>query len=452
MNLDAFFNPKCIAVIGASRSPEKLGYLILENLKVTFQGKIYPINPNASEILGLACLPSILDIEDIIPDMAIIAVPAAEVKKVLSDCIKKKIKAAVIITSGFSEIGNKEAELELKNMAKGKIRLIGPNCVGIYQKGLDMLFFPRKRLKRPSEGSIAFITQSGAFGSTLLDLVASEGVGVSKFISIGNKIDVNETELLEYLSKDLNTRCIAMYIESIEDGKNFIEVAKRVVKKKPIVVFKAGKTNKGKEAILSHTGSLAGEHAVYSAAFEQAGIIEANTTEELFDFAKALANQPVMNSNKIAIVTNGGGFGIVATDEAVRIGLEVPELSKESIKNLEKFMPAYATKKNPVDLTGDATTERYEKALSVVFKEKEIAGVVCIGLMQIPTLKEDIINVLRECKVYGKPMTICATGGQWTTEKTKILESYGIPVYLMPERAVKSIKALYDYGKILKMK
>ncbi len=452
MNLNGFFNPESIVVIGASRSPEKIGHLILQNLKVTFQGKIYPINPNATEILGLKCFSSVLEIEDDSPDLAIIVLPAKEVKKVVLECIKKKIRSAVIISSGFSEVGNKEAEEELKKISKKKIRIIGPNCVGIYKKGLDMLFFPRERLKRPADGSIAFITQSGAFGSTILDLIAEEGIGISKFISIGNRIDVNEIELLEYLAKDINTRCIAMYLESIENGKEFINVAKKIVKKKPIIVFKAGKTKKGKEAVASHTGSLAGEHVIYSAAFKQAGIIEANSTEELFDFAKVLANQPVMNSNKIGIVTNGGGFGIIAADEAVRIGLDVPELPKDIIKSLGKFLPDYAVKHNPVDLTGDANTERYEKSLNAVFKNKEIDGVVCIVLMQIPTLEEDVLTVLRDTKIYGKPITICATGGRWTTDRMKKLEAFGIPVYQTPERAVRALRVLYEYGKILKMK
>lgn len=294
MNLDKFFVPKSIAVVGASRTAGKLGYTILENLKISFNGKIYPINPNAGEILGLITYSSVLDIEEPI-DLAIIVVPAEIVKSVLLECIKKKIGHIIIISSGFSEIGEKERELELKKLAKSKkIRIIGPNCIGIYKKDLDMIFFPRSRLKRPSEGSISFITQSGAFGSILLDIMANDGVGISKFISIGNKIDVDEIELIKYLEDDLSTRCIAIYLESIVDGEEFIKVSKIVTRKKPIVVFKAGKTEKGIEAVASHTGALAGSSAIYSAAFKQAGIIEANSSEEIFDFAKVLANQPVL--------------------------------------------------------------------------------------------------------------------------------------------------------------
>ncbi|MEM5782721.1 MAG: CoA-binding protein, partial [Candidatus Aenigmatarchaeota archaeon] len=383
MTLDKFFNPKSVAVIGASRNPGKLGYTILENLKMSFNGKLYPINPNAGEILGLIAYPSVLNVKDPI-DLAIIVVPAEIVKNVVLECIKKKISHIIIISSGFSEIGEKERELELKNLCKTKkIRIIGPNGIGIYKKDLDMIFFPRNRLKRPPDGSISFITQSGAFGSILLDIMANDGVGVSKFISIGNKVDVDEIELIKYLENDLSTRCIAIYMESISNGEEFIKVAKKVTAKKPIVCFKAGKTEKGIEAVASHTGSLAGPSAIYSAAFKQAGIIEAKTSEEIFDFSKALANQPTLKDNKIAVVTDGGGFGIVATDTAVQLGLELPSLSNESVKALKSFLPSYASVKNPIDITGDATVERYQKTLEIVLNDKNISGVACIALMQI---------------------------------------------------------------------
>jgi len=450
MSLEEFFSPKSVAVIGANRTPEKLGYTILENLKISFKGKIYPINPNTAELLGLSAYPSVLDVKEPI-DLAIIVVPAEIVKKVTEECIKKKIKAIIIISSGFSEIGEKERELELKNLLKGRItRVLGPNCLGVYKKDLDMIFLPRNRLKRPPEGSISFITQSGAFGSILLDMMANDGVGVSKFISIGNKIDVDEIELIRYLENDLSTRCIAIYLESVINGEEFIKVAKKVTKKKPIVCFKAGKTEKGSEAVLSHTGALAGSAEIYSAAFKQAGIIEAKTSEEIFDFAKVLANQSVLKNNKIAVVTDGGGFGIVATDAAIEYGLELPSLTEESVKALKEFLPKYAITKNPIDITGDATVERYKKTLEIVLKDKNISGVVCIALMQIPTLTDEIVDVIRDCKVFGKPIAVCSAGGQYILERNRKLEAFGIPVYPTPERAVKALAVLYEYGNILK--
>ena len=450
MSMGKFFNPNSIAVIGASRTQGKIGYTILENLKYSFKGKIYPINPNAGEILGLTSYSSILDVEEPI-DLAVIVVPSEMVKDILLECKKKKIGAVIIISSGFSEIGEKERELELKNILKGsKIRVIGPNCIGIYKKELDMIFFPRNMLKRPPNGSISFITQSGAFGSILLDMMANDGVGVSKFISIGNKLDVNEIELIDYLEKDLKTRCIAIYLESVSDGEEFVKTAKRVVKTKPIVAFKAGKTEKGTEAVASHTGSLAGSAKIYSAAFKQAGIIEAEESEDIFDFAKVLANQPILKNNKIAIVTDGGGFGIVAADAAINHGLELPELEESTIKSLKKILPSYGIAKNPVDLTGDANVERYQKALEAVLNDKNVSGVVVIALMQIPTLTDEIIHVLRDCKTFGKPITVCSAGSEYVLNINKKLEMFGIPVYPSPERAVKAMKILLDYGNILK--
>jgi acetyl coenzyme A synthetase (ADP forming)-like protein len=452
MSLEKFFSPSSIAVIGASREPGKLGNVILENIKYSFKERIYPINPYTTEILGLKTYSSVLEIEEPI-DLAIIVVPAEIVENVVKECIKKKIKAAVIISSGFSEIGEKERELAIKKLCKSKkIRIIGPNCIGVYKKGLDMLFFPKNRIKRPPEGSISFLTQSGAFGSILLDILAHNGVGVSKFISFGNKVDVDEIDLFKYLEDDLTTRCIAFYLESVTDGKEFIKAAKNVTKKKPVVVFKAGKTKEGTEAVASHTGSMAGSAEVYSAAFKQAGIIEAKDSEELFDFAKALAKQPVLKDNKIAIVTDGGGFGIAATDAAIECGLELPPLSTESVKALKKFLPPYAITNNPIDLTGDADAERYEKALKIVLNDKNISGVVCIALLQIPTLDDEIIDVLRDSKMFGKPITVCSAGGNYVLERNKRLEKVGIPVFPSPERAVKAMLVLYEYGNILKRK
>lgn len=448
-SLDSFFNPNSIAVIGASRTPGKIGYTILENLKLSFKGKIYPINPNASEILGLQAFSSVLEIKEPI-DLAIIVVKAEMVKGIMEECVKKKIKGSIIISSGFSEIGKKERELELLKITKGKSRIIGPNVVGNYSKNLDMIFLPLERLKRPPDGSISFISQSGAVGSAILDLISNEGVGIAKFISIGNKIDVDETELIDFLGKDLQTRCIALYLESVSKGKQFVEVCKKTAKKKPIVAYKAGKTNKGSEAVVSHTGALAGEAEVYKAAFKQAGIIEAESLEEIFDFSKALASQPIPKDNKIAVVTDGGGFGIIAADTAVQRGLELPKLSPEAEKALKNLLPEYGIVHNPIDLTGDATTERYKKALDIVFKDKTISGVVVIALFQIPTLGEDILDVLKDCKMYGKPLTVTACGGAWTMERARKIEAFGIPVYPTPERAVNSMWALYEYGQIQK--
>ncbi|MBU3896326.1 MAG: CoA-binding protein [Nanoarchaeota archaeon] len=448
-NLDVFFNPKSIAVIGASRTPGKVGHVILENVKSSYNCKIYPINPNTNEILGLEVFPDLKEIEEPI-DLAVIAVPADLVKSSVEECIKKKVKGVIIISAGFSEIGEKAKELSLEKL-KNKIRMIGPNCIGTFTPNkLDTMFLDRKRLKRPSDGSIGIITQSGAVGACLLDLASSEGVGVSKFASIGNKIDVDEIELLEYLGKDVETRCIVLYLESTQKGAELISKAKKIVSSKPIIAFKSGKTHKGSVAVTSHTGALAGPEEVYSAAFKQCGIIEAETTEDILDYAKILSSQPGLKSNKIGIITNGGGFGVIATDYAIKNGFDVVNLSKDAENALKKFLPKYASFTNPVDLTGDATTERYQKAIAAVLKDKSIAGLVIITLLQLPTMNDEILDVLRDTKIHGKPIVVCAMGGAYTQERTKKLEKLGLPVYPTPERAIRSMKVLLDYSKIAK--
>ncbi len=445
--LDVFFSPDSIAVIGASRTPGKIGYTILENIKHSFQGEIYPINPNASEILGLEVFSNVKEVEEKI-DLAVIALPAEMVESAVQDCIKKKVKGVIIISSGFSEIGEKQRELDLEKFRK-KLKIIGPNCIGTFvPNDLDMLFLDKKKLKRPPEGSIGLITHSGAVGSALIDLASNESVGISKFASIGNKVDVDEVDLLKYLGKDVQTRCIALYLESTERGLELIEAAKKI--SKPIVAFKAGKTEKGGEAVASHTGHLAGSGEIFSTALKQANIIEAETLEDIFDYSKVLSSQPSLKGKKIAIVTDGGGLGIIAADSAVKHGFEVPDLSKEIQNKLKKILPNYATYTNPVDLTGDATTERYERTLEAVMNDKDIDGVICIVLFQIPTLEDDIIDVLKDTKIHGKPFVVCATGGQYTLDRARKLERFGVPVYSTPDRAVRAMKCLLEYGKIAK--
>jgi len=448
-NLDVFLTPLSIALIGASRTPGKVGYSMLENIRKSFTGPIYPINPEATEIGGLNAFPSITDVPEPV-DLAIIAVKAEIVPIVLDECIKKKVRAVIVISAGFSEIGNKKGEEELQNMIKGKnVRLLGPNCLGVFTKNIDTLFLPREKLKRPSDGSISFLTQSGAVGATILDLIGFEGVGISKFISYGNAADVNELEILSYLGKDMATRAIAMYVETIHDGPEFIKIASKITPIKPIVALKAGKSEKGAEAVLSHTGHMAGPAQVYSAAFKQSGIIEAQTTQDLFDFAKALSSQPPLRNGRIAVITNGGGFGILAADAASRAGLELPELSNETVKALKNVIPDYAVPKNPVDLTGDANAERYESALKAVASDKNIEGILVIPLVQTPELDEKIVDVLRDAKIYGKSIVACMMGGEYTMKHARRLEAFGIPVYDMPERAVKALAALRDYGRIV---
>jgi acetyl coenzyme A synthetase (ADP forming)-like protein len=452
MAIEKFFSPSSVAIIGASHTKGKIGYAIAENfVRESFKGRVYAVNPDTTPIIGLPTYKNVLEIPDKI-DLAVIVVPAVFVTKVLKECAKKKIPSIIIISSGFSEIGKQgeKLEQELKNiLKKSKVNVIGPNCVGVYDSAskVDTLFLSLDRLKRPKQGSIAFVSQSGAVGSTILDWLAAEGVGISKFISYGNGVDVNETSLIEYLAKDKKTKVIALYLEGIKaDGKEFMKVAKQVSKKKPIVVLKAGKTSKGSQAVASHTGSLAGSERIFAAVFKQTGIIEAQNWEELVDFSKALAMQPLPKSDRLAIVTNGGGYGVLATDEAERLNLELPEPSNRLKKSLQKKLPPYVSFHNPLDITGDATTERYQTALEEIL-QKEFDGAIVITLMQVPTLDSKITDMIISMKKFGKPLLCCMTGSEFTEKAEKNLENNGIPVYQTPERAVRTFSALVYYAK-----
>ncbi len=444
--LKGFFEPESVAVIGASRTPGKVGHAVLKSLKAGFKGRIYPVNPNAAEILGLRCYPSVLEVEDRV-DLAVICVPAASVPGVLDECEKKGVRFSVIISSGFSEVGRRDLEEKLKGR---RLRIIGPNCVGVFDPytGVDTLFMPEERMRRPGRGHISFVTQSGAVGTAVLDVLSDIGVGISKFASIGNRVDVTEVELLRFLESDPNTRCIAMYLESVSDGKKFVREVRRC--KKPVVCLKAGKSESGTRAAASHTGSLAGSYRLYSSVFRQFGVLEAKTLEELVDFSKVLASQPPMNGRRLAIVTDGGGFGILAADAAENLGFELPDFDSRTGKKLREVLPDYASVSNPLDLTGDSDSERYRNVLSLVFSDPNVDGVVVIALLQIATLDERIVDVLAECKVYGKPFVVCASGGEYTRRQVRRLERLGIPVFPSPERAVAAINALRLFSEARK--
>jgi acetyl coenzyme A synthetase (ADP forming)-like protein len=447
--LDYFFNPKNIAVIGVSRQPKKFGRVVFENfLNSSFKGKVYPVNPNADTILGKKCYRDIHNIPAKI-DMAVIAVPAAAVPLALKECADGDVKACVILSSGFSETGKKDEEKKLLEIAGGRMRIIGPNVVGIYDSysGVDAIFNVRYRQARPEKGKISFISQSGAFGVAMMDWASSEGIGMSKFISIGNRADVDECDLIEYLEQDRNTDVIALYLEGAKRPKQLYETMKRVSRKKPIVFFKAGKSAAGTRAVSSHTGSMAGSAEIYTGMLKQARVIEAVNVEELFDFSKVM-RQPLPKGDRVQIVTNGGGFGVVTTDEVVKNGLRMASISEETKNIIKKQVPAYASVSNPTDLTGDANSRMYRTALEAVIKDDNVDIIITILLLQISVLESNIINVVSSVqKKYNKPLLVCSTGGDFTAVHKKILESYGIPVYPSPHRAVRSAKILVDYSQ-----
>lgn len=451
MDLKNFFSPQSIAVIGVSRDPNKVGHVIFRNfIDGGFQGRVFPVNPNAAEILNHKCYPSVAAIEEKI-DLAIISVPAELVLAAVRDCRKKGIKDVIIITSGFKEVGNYSLDKKLEAaLKKYKIKCIGPNCLGTFDaySKLDSLFLPRYRLKRPKEGSIGFVCQSGAVGSSILDLATEEGYGFSKFVSYGNAMNIDESDILEYLANDEKTKVICLYIEGVKDGRKFLRIASSVSKKKPIICIKGGTTVEGSKATLSHTGSLAGAAEIYFGAFKQAGIIRADSLEEMFHFAEILSKSIPPKGNHVQVITNGGGYGILATDAIINNKLEMAEFSKESKRALKAQLPPLVNIMNPLDLIGDATTERYKIALSECIRDKNIDIILLIALYQTPLITTDIVDVLVEASdMKAKPIIVVSAGGEFTEVLRKNLDENSVPTYTFPEQAVKAIAKLVEYYK-----
>jgi len=449
MNLDRFFNAKRVAIIGVSKNPNKVGHVIFRNLMDSkYQGEIFIVNPNEKEILGKHCYPSVLKIQEKI-DMAVVAIPSEIILKVVEECGKKRIKNLVIITAGFEESGNTKLKEDLlKLLKKYKINVIGPNCVGIFDANtqLDTIFLPRSRLKRPELGGISFVCQSGAVGSAILDLATTEGYGFSKFISYGNAINVDESDIIDYLAKDKQTKVICLYTEGIKNGKKFIETAKKVSRKKPIIVVKGGITEEGKKATLSHTGSLAGSAEIYFAAFKQAKVIHAETLEDMFNCARVLEKCVKPQGNRIQVITNGGGYGIMSTDAIIKNNLKMAKMSSSTETLLKRNFPKIVTVANPIDLVGDATTERYRISLGACLKDKNIDILLVVLLYQTPLITPDVVDVVTEFNdLNKKPIIVVSTGGEFTQVLKNSLESNGVPCFTFPENAVKSIKKLTDY-------
>jgi len=447
---EEFFEPKTIAVIGASRETHKVGHQIFKNLVQSdaFSNlyKVYPVNPKTTEILGIKTYHSIKEIEEKI-DLAVIVIPSEFVAQTLIECGEKGTKAVIVITAGFKEVGGEgyKREQQILEIAKKYgIRILGPNCLGLlnphYSLNASFISF------LPEKGEIAFISQSGALCSAVLDWAKAEEVGFSKFVSLGNKADLNEIDFLLAFVEDKTSKVIIAYLEGIENGQEFIRVAKEVTKKKPVIVLKPGKTDAGKRAISSHTGTLAGLEQAYESAFHQAGIIRARTVEELFDYALVFAYQPVPKNKRIAIVTNAGGPGIMATDQAASSGLELAFFQNETIEFLKSNLPPQANVYNPVDVLGDASAERYKLALEALLKDENVDTIVVLltpqAVTEIDKTSEIIVKFSKE---YSKPMIACFMGEAQVNQARKYLNRNKIPNYAYPEYAITAAKAMVDY-------
>ncbi len=447
--LEKFFNPKAVAVIGAAREPGKVGHDVVRNLlDFRFPGKIFPVNPKAQEILGLKAFPSVLDIPEEV-DLGVIAVRAPLVPQVIRQCGEKGVKALVILSAGFKEAGREGAKLEneIVNLAREYgIRIIGPNCLGIVDtySRLNATFAALK----PIRGKIGFFSQSGALCLALLEWSRAERVGLSRFISLGNKSDISEIECLRLLGEDPRTEVIMGYLEGIDDGRAFMEAAKEVARKKPVIIFKSGVTAAGARAASSHTGSLAGSEVAFEAASRQAGIIRARNLREFFNLALLLAFQPVMEGPRLAILTNSGGPGIVAADACERSSLELPTLSGETVERLRAVLPAYAAFYNPVDITGDADAERYEKALEVLLEDERLNGLLVI-LSRTATVNPDEVAERMARKVGQKTMVACFLGYDSVKKARGLLLKNKIPPFEYPEEAIAALEKswLYDFWR-----
>ncbi|RLI10300.1 hypothetical protein DRO33_05700 [Candidatus Bathyarchaeota archaeon] len=431
--LRPFFEPRSIAVVGASRHVNKAGHVIFKNLaenrrRGLLKAELYAVNPKARSVLGFDCYPSLRRLPGPV-ELVVIVVPAKYVPEVLRDAARKEARAAIIISSGFGEVGNHQLEEEVVRIGRDAgIRILGPNCLGVFNPytGVDTLFLPETKVlatgeevvatPRPMPGNIAFLSQSGAFGAAALDYMTGIQLGLSVFVSFGNRCDVDEADVLEYLKEDENTKVILMYIEGVRDGRRFMEVAREVTRRKPIVALKSGRTRAGARATKSHTGSMAGVDEIYEAAFSQCGIIRAQNMEQFFDIGKALAMQPPARGPNIAIITDAGGPGIMAVDECELRGLVVPEFSEETKAKLRKLIeegkiPPFAAIGNPIDLTGSATSEMFEEALRIALEDPDIHGVIVMGLHHVPALSEDYVDkVAAIAKEHDKPVVACDIG------------------------------------------
>ncbi|MDP2908438.1 MAG: CoA-binding protein [Nanoarchaeota archaeon] len=417
-------NPKTIAVIGASNNRKKVGYSLMANLK-KFKGGLYPVNLKGKPILGKRCYKSILDVPKKV-DMALIAVPAPAVLQVVKECVDKNIKYIVILSAGFSEIGDKEGEKKLLEITKGKARILGPNCFGVVIPSLniDTTF----ALKTPKDGHIAFISQSGALWAGISIYSMIHDFGFSYFISVGNMLDLDFSDFLEYLEKDKKTEVIILYVERLVDGRRFMDTVSKC--RKPVIAIKAGRSEAGKRAALSHTGSLAGSYEIYEAAFKQSGVILVDTLEEAFGKAKFLQ---MPEGNRVVIVTNAGGPGTLTADYCEKHGFDVVKLP-ENLK-FEKLPRAWSHN-NPIDIVGDADADRFKYVFDILVNNKDFfdAAVVVMTQQKMIDIKNTVKEIVSFKKKLKKPLVVC-----WMTDADKsALEKVGIPCFFEPEDAARS--------------
>jgi acetyl coenzyme A synthetase (ADP forming)-like protein len=444
--LESLFNPDAIAVIGASADHRKVGHSVLKNLLTfKFKGSLYPVNPNCGEILGLQAYAKIEDIKRRI-DLAIIVIPAKLVPTSLRECAACGITTAVVISAGFKEAGagGTVLEEELRSISREQhIRILGPNCLGLINTAVCMnATFAADMLPK---GKIGFFSQSGAMGIAIMDWAIGNDVGFSKFISLGNKADLSEIDFIEYFMTDPETDLILGYIEDVVDGKRFLAVAQKATKIKPIILLKSGGTEAGARAASSHTGALAGSDIAFDAAFKQTGVMRAQGVQDLFDTALAFSEGKIPDGNGLLVITNAGGPGIIAADTAERLGIELPRMTKESLLKMAPKLPPNASIFNPVDVIGDATSERYATVLEQAAKDPNVDGILVILTPQAMTDMEKTADaVIKTARTTEKPVIASFMGEKRVRAGIEMLKAASIPNFSYPELAVKAFKRLWD--------
>ncbi len=453
--INYLFKPKSVAIIGASRIPGKVGNIILMNyLNEGYPGKIFLVNKNADSIMGMRSYRRVTEIKERI-DSAVIAVPAEVVPAVMEDCGKAGVRSVVVVSGGFSEIGKTDLQDQIAGIAKKYgMALIGPNCLGIMdsRSRINTLFLPSYKLAKPRVGGVSFIAQSGAVGSVILDMIAGEGFGLSKFVSYGNAAGLDETDLIDYLMEDEETKVIVIYVEGIKNGRKFISMANKFKGKKPVVILKAGRTEAGSKAAHSHTASLAGNYQTNEAVFRQFGFTIANDLSDLLYFAKIFESEGEPKGNRIGIITNGGGVGVLTTDAiSSSKGITLGELSKKTAEDLRKVMPVLVNIRNPLDLAGDADDKRYHDAISMMMEDPQIDMLVVIILFQTPGGDSRLASELVNMKISSdKPMVALSIGSAYTEMHKMMMEESGLPVYDSPRSVALSLEALLSFYQFRK--
>jgi len=451
--LNKLFNPKVVAIFGASSKKGSVGYSLMKNIIGSgFDGIVYPINPKRTNVLGVKTYSSLEEIKEKV-DLAIIATPAKTVPTIVENCGKAGVSGIVLISAGFAEIGE-EGKLLTKHISatvrKYRMRLIGPNCLGFIKPSIKLNASFANKMALP--GKIAFISQSGALCTAILDWSVKQNVGFSHFVSIGSMIDISFHDLIDYFGSDPQTTSIVIYMESLIDARSFMSAARAFARNKPIIVLKAGKSTEGAQAAMSHTGSLAGNDFVFDAAFKRAGVVRVDTIDELFNIAQSLAMQPKPAGNRIAIITNAGGPGVIATDTLIEMGGKIAQLSPETINGLNEHLSPNWSKGNPVDVLGDAGPLQYEKAVELCANDKNVDGVLVILTPQSMTdpsgVAHEVASIGRKCR---KTVLASWMGSEDIREGQEILESNKIPVYQTPEDAIKCFMLMYNYSRNLEI-